>query len=349
MSKRYYYVTGNTAEGFLNYLDSNMEGINQTIILKHNSNTLKTIIINQLIKKYESEFDLEILHSALGSEYLDGVIIREKSLALITDQLSLPEIPGAIEIDLRLFLSDDTLLTDDLLEINNQYQGHTQEAYDDFSTGLKIHDGLENIYIDEMNFDKADQLADELIANLLKDIPEKKESTHTYRRLFGTNTKNGAVNVVPKLIKNLSNVYFLKGRAGTGKSTFMKKIAKACSAHGFDIELYYCSFDPSSIDMVLVPELDFCIFDSTDPHEFFPERDGESIIDLYEEAVTPGTDEKFKEEINKLNSTYKSYMKKGIQDLQKADEHLELLENQYTFTENDLQEIMNFVDGKIIQ
>ncbi|UJL45368.1 hypothetical protein KFZ58_13245 [Virgibacillus sp. NKC19-16] len=348
MSNQYYYVTGNTAEGFINHLDSNIESMKQIIVLKHPSNTLKTTVITQLIKKYEADFDLEILHSTLGNKFLDGVIIRELSLAIIVDQLSLSEIPGAIDIDLNLFLNDE-LLPDDLLGINNQYQSHTQAAYDNFSTGLKIHDDLEEIYIGEMDFDKADQLAKSFITNLLKDAPKSNESTHTYHRLFGTNTQDGVVNVVPHLIENLSNVYFIKGRAGTGKSTFMKKIAKACEEHGFDIEMYHCSFDPNSIDMVLVRALDFCIFDSTDPHEFFPAREGESIVDLYEEAVTAGTDEKFENEINKLNNPYKFYMKKGIQDLNNAGEYLELHEQQYTFTENELQDIINFVTGKIIQ
>src|SRR5699024_12618825 len=79
-----------------------------------------------------------------------------------------------------------------------------------------------------------------------------------------SNTSDGAVNIVPSLIHPLKNRYYLKGRAGTGKSHFMKKVMQACQRHGFDIELYHCSFDPNSVDMVLVRDLDFCIFDSTD-------------------------------------------------------------------------------------
>src|SRR5690606_31689042 len=101
---------------------------------------------------------------------------------------------------------------------------------------------------------------------------------------------DGVVNEVPYILNQVKNVYHIKGRAGTGKSTFMRRVVAACEAYGFDLELYHCSFDPGSLDMLLVRELDFCIFDSTEPHEFFPTREGEQIIDLYEEAVNPGTD-----------------------------------------------------------
>src|SRR5699024_7361779 len=94
-----------------------------------------------------------------------------------------------------------------------------------------------------------------------------------HERLFGTNTPDGKVNHVSALIAPFQNVYYVKGRAGTGKSVFMKEILNACKSYGYDIEMYRCSFDPSSVDMIIVRDLDFCVFDSTPPHEFFPDSD----------------------------------------------------------------------------
>lgn len=48
-----------------------------------------------------------------------------------------------------------------------------------------------------------------------------------------------------------------------------------------------------SLDMVLLRELDIVIFDSTAPHEYFPDRDNDEVVDMYEITVTPGTDEKY--------------------------------------------------------
>lgn len=323
MANLKYYVTANTAEGYVNLLDTNIKGIKHVVLLKHPSSLLKSKILRSLIDYFPND-NPEILLSALGKKYLDGFIIRDKSLAFLDE--SIAEGNGVVTMDLEEIYPTKP---QDQTTINNL----TQDAYDSFATGLKIHDDLEKVYIDQMDFERADQFADEFISNLLNNVSKRDHSPHTYHRLFGTNTSDGVVNVVPHLTSDISNVYHIKGRAGTGKSVFMKKIAKECLNHGIDIELYHCSFDPNSIDMVLVRDLDFCIFDSTDPHEFFPKREGEYIVDLYDELVAPGTDEKFEIQINELNNHYKSYMKKGISYLKRAGELREQVELKYTETD----------------
>jgi hypothetical protein len=129
----------------------------------------------------------------------------------------------------------------------------------------------------------------------------------------------------------------------------MKKVMKAAEDHGFDIELYHCSFDPNSVDMVLIRELEFCIFDSTDPHEYFPNGPGEEEIDMYEKTVTPGTDEKYEKEITELNTTYKSYMKQGVVELKAAGEIINQVEQRFTMDPRIIDKITSFIFGKIIE
>lgn len=321
----HYYVTGNTADGLVNFLDSNLNGIDQVIKLRHPSASLKTKVIQNLLEHYQNN-TIEVLHSPLGSRYLDGIIIRERSLAFLDEAIVTGE-STAINLEETVPTKDYPDLTD--------FNVLTQSAYDSFAKGLSIHDELEEVYISQMDFNHADQFTAEFISRLLTGVSKKDRTAHTFHRLFGTNTVDGVVNVVPHLKENIENVFFIKGRAGTGKSTFMKKISKACVEHGFDVEMYHCSFDSNSIDMVLVRDLDVCIFDSTDPHEFFPERDGEEIVDLYEELVTPGTDERYEAEINELNNNYKSYMKQGILYLQLAG--IKFDKNEQGFSNTDVQ------------
>lgn len=344
MSNVNYYVTGNTAKGLINLLDTNIKELNQIFILKHYSNKLKTELLNQLIKTSEVDHDIEILHSALGKNYLDGIILREKSIAVLSDSVVDLNNDQTTIIDLEKTLQKSSNIPK--AEQTN-YNHATQKAYANFATGLQIHDDLEAIYIKEMDFARADKLAEDFITKFLNDVSKQNRKPHIYRRLFGTSTSDGVVALVPELTENLARRYYLKGRAGTGKSSFMKKIANACVEHGLDVELYYCSFDPDSVDMVLVRNFDFCIFDSTDPHEFFPDRDGDVIIDLYEEAVTSGTDEKYAEEINDINSRYKAYMKKGIAYLKQAGNHLENMERNFTFREEDIEKAIAAILKKI--
>src|SRR5699024_9284040 len=128
-------------------------------------------------------------------------------------------------------------------------------------------------------------------------------------------------NYVSALIAPFRNVYYVKGRAGTGKSVLMKKILKACKSYGYDIEMNRCSFDPLRDDMIIVRDVYLCIFDSTPPNACFPDSGEAEVIDFYELTVTQGTDEKYQKEIAYWTEKYQSEMKKGMQEL-KALKHV---------------------------
>lgn len=311
-----YYITGNTAQGFVDLFSSNLHGVNQTLTLDYPSYKLNTAILQSIIQEYKECTPLEIMKSSICSKYLEGVILREKGVAIIIDG-------------------------------KNRFS-FTNLAYEHFAEGLRIHDELEQVFIQEMDFKKANQAAEGLIEKLLANTPREDRQAHTFHRFFGTNTMDGIVNEVPQLTERLDRVYHVKGRAGTGKSTFMKKIANACLTHGLDVELYHCSFDSNSIDMVLVPRLNICLFDSTDPHEFEPkDARREEIIDLYKIAVTPGTDEKYQEKISQLNHSYKSFMKKGLQVINEEGEAFVKKEAAKNISEAELKKAVDNIHLKL--
>lgn len=313
MQIKKYYVTGHTADGQIQLLASNIQGL-KVIRLTGESMAFQTQLLQNLITAFEGKTSIEVLKSSLSENYLEGVILREKGIAVLAKD------PPAIP-----------------------------EAYSYFAEGLKTHDKLEEIFIKEMNFKLADKRAEALIKSLLEGVQKKEGQGYVYQRLFGTNTIDGVVNEVPHLIADLDTVYHIKGRSGTGKSTFMKKVAKACLAQGLDIEQYHCSFDSNSIDMVLVPALNMALFDSTDPHAFEPQDvKREKVIDLYEIAVKPGTDEKYEKEISEVTKLYKSYMKKGIQEIKKHATTIMEQDKKIKFTNEEVEQALQKLQKEII-
>lgn len=75
--------------------------------------------------------------------------------------------------------------------------------------------------------------------------------------------------------------YILKGGAGTGKSSLMKRIANEFEKSGHVVR-FYCSSDPESLDAVLIEEMGVLIVDGTSPHVFDPVYPAVSqrIVDL---------------------------------------------------------------------
>lgn len=305
-----YYVRGHTADGLVNFSGSNLQGIETIIALKHDSKQFIADVLSWFRVKSKNTNKIELLYSPYLANKLEGLIFREESYALISADVILNESIVHKTIDLNDWLSMhvDERVNEEKMQVQN-------EAYDYFKQALSIHDQLEQIYIDEMNFSIADKLAEDLLSEMFTGVPRKNKQAHVFKRLFGTNTIKGATNEVEQIIEPIKHRVFVKGRAGTGKSVLLKKVLNESVQQGYDVELYHCSFDSQSIDMVLIRDLNYCLFDSTAPHEVFPTRKTDQVMDLYETTVTIGTDEKYAEKISKITNEYKKGMRNGLDSL----------------------------------
>ena len=81
---------------------------------------------------------------------------------------------------------------------------------------------------------------------------------------LGSNTAYGFFGDFSHLTRGKTVI--LKGGAGTGKSTLMKKVNEIALDAGFMTETYRCSSDVSSFDAVFVPSKNFAVIDGTSPH-----------------------------------------------------------------------------------
>ncbi len=98
-------------------------------------------------------------------------------------------------------------------------------------------------------------------------MPDR-EAVRTKNYFIGANTSRGFINYGDDIFADLHKLYVIKGGPGTGKSTFMRRLAKMACEKGYDVEYYYCSSDPSSLDGVVIPPLNIGITDGTPPHIF---------------------------------------------------------------------------------
>ncbi|WP_138419531.1 PRK06851 family protein [Aquibacillus sediminis] len=321
-----YYAGGNTAKGFYDLLASNLQGLESVYIVNGGLGTETSTLMKKLAQTWQEKgYTIELIHSSSDNDSLDGVIIPKLKFAIVDGTAPYtikPKAPGAVEHYVNLGTAWDTAVLaehrDDIIEYQQQIDELFTTAHQSFKTGLEIHDYLEEIYIKEMDFEKANKLTNLLIDTIFIGEQSATGSAKTHHRFFGASTPEGVVDFIPNITEGLAKRYFIKGRAGTGKSTVLKKLANAAKERNFDIELYHCGFDPDSMDMLIVRELGVCIFDSTDPHEYFPNRHGDEIVDLYEQTVTPGTDEKYEQEIAEFTNRYKQRMKDGVAYLQEA-------------------------------
>lgn len=264
----------------VSFYNSNFARLKHSIRLNGYSGFVVETVVNAVKEEADKRnLPVEIIHDPIdGSQ--KGIIVPEMSAGFISETL---------HADLA---------------------GNKQKAAELFLEAKKIHDKQEEIYIKNTDFERLNKLTDETADMLFGDFC-RANTGRDIHRFFGASTVFGSMNFIPELTADIQKRYFIKGRPGTGKSTFLKKLAAAAMNSGHDVEVYHCSFDPKSLDMIIVRQLGICVFDSTAPHEYFPEREGDIIIDIYETCVLPGTDEKYEEELGILENEYRAKLSEG--------------------------------------
>ncbi len=102
----------------------------------------------------------------------------------------------------------------------------------------------------------------------------------------GNNTPLGFFSYYKHILgqREANKIICIKGGPGTGKSTFMKRIAEYFSAQDEDIDYLHCSADADSIDGIVLKNRRTAIIDGTSPHITDPVTPGavDKIVNLGE-------------------------------------------------------------------
>ncbi len=99
------------------------------------------------------------------------------------------------------------------------------------------------------------------------------------------NSGSGFVSFYDRIFerRELTHRYLLKGGPGTGKSSFMKRLAAHAEGKGMRVETYRCSSDPDSLDGIVLDGR-IAVLDATAPHTVEPTLPGvqDEIVNLGE-------------------------------------------------------------------
>ncbi len=93
---------------------------------------------------------------------------------------------------------------------------------------------------------------------------------NTQKYFLAANSCQGFVSEFESNCTNDYYTYIIKGGPGTGKSSFMKKVAQKVAQNGQKVTLCPCSSDPESLDAVILEDLKIIIIDGTAPHTIDP-------------------------------------------------------------------------------
>src|SRR5690625_3280068 len=141
-----YYVHGHTGKGFVNYIMSNLQQIERVFLLKNADSYVITVLLDQLVGLFNNA-QVDLIKSTKSNQFTDGIILRNESVAILNEPILMGE---KIEEDNVSYFD---------LSVYPFYHGSTfnksfnneaavyEEVYDNFKTGIAIHEKLERIYI----------------------------------------------------------------------------------------------------------------------------------------------------------------------------------------------------------
>lgn len=131
------------------------------------------------------------------------------------------------------------------------------------------------------------------------------------RYFAAANSCDGFVSFFDDIYKNVNKLYIIKGGPGTGKSKLMRDIANEARNKNYDIEYFYCSSDPSSLDGIIINDINLGVVDGTAPHARDPKFPGvcEEIVnvgDFWKLSALNSKRDIIKNIINKKSELYEN-------------------------------------------
>lgn len=315
-----YYLSSYTSKGYVSFFDETLKNFKKIIVLKNVSSQLRDEIFSTLkIKLYSLNLDFDVILRPGTIGDIAAFIIPELSVTVALEELFSKELPLHSDIiDFAEKPHFDASLNINLTNIKKDIDSLKAKAYVHLKNAKMIHDDLEKLYITNIDFNKANSAVDALASKIFSGVGSMAEHGSEIKRFFGTLHPHTNVNYIDELTHDIQNRIFVEGRPGSGKSTCLKKISSIALEKGYNVEKYYCSLDPDSLDMVIIRELNICMFDCTDPHRKNPVHAGDETFDIYEISKNISVDDIYKEEILYNSNLYGIEVKKAKECLYSA-------------------------------
>jgi DNA replication protein DnaC len=334
------FAGGNTSRGFFS-LYSNIidQEATRIIVIKGGPGVGKSTFMKYIgDSMVEKGHDVEYFHCSSDPESLDGLVIPGLRVALIdgtAPHIVDPRFPGAVDEILHLgdYWDEAAMRShrQEIIRLTKEVGCLFQRAYRFLRAAGDILDDWSDANSEALDFGEANRVARTVLDETV-DNAEVAASPGHERHLFASAiTPLGFVNYLDTVVSGCPRRFILEGGPGSGKSTLISKVAQRVVECGYDVELYHCSLNPSSLEHLVVPALGVAVITSVEPHLWVPAADhgpDEVLVDM-DQCLDPRAVDKNAEVIAYDREMMNKMMDRAVIFLKQALEAHDTLESFY--------------------
>jgi len=341
---RSYFPGGNTPNGYISFFDRciDWQDANRIIIIKGGPGVGKSTIMKRIGKELLKDgLDIEYLHCSSDSTSLDGLVVPELKVAILDGtpphQMD-PKFPGIVDEILNLgeFWNTEGLVQKktEIQALQARNKRCYKRAYNYMKMAQIAHEDLKEIYEKALDISIISKKTNEILDYLFAGI-KRSDRKPNIKHMFASGiTPEGLVNFLDSLFSGLDKRYILTGHPGTGKSSFLKKVALEAESRGLNLEVFHCPMNIEKIDHIIIKDLNIGFITSVKPHILGNLKDTDEILD-FDEGLIKSKLKGYEETIN-----YDNFIKWDL--LQKAVKSLEETKMVHDDLEKCYIENMNF-------
>ncbi|PIC64745.1 hypothetical protein CSV79_05120 [Sporosarcina sp. P13] len=297
-----------TGKGIMHKYDELLEESRKTIFLKCLPTHALSQVLNDLAVHFvDKGHRVDRFMNPGNVDKTDAIFVKELSLFILQASHPISFEPTDIGGRHKVFCFYDVYHQEQLFDKQeevDQLQKVGKVCFEKAMASLKeakiIHDEWEVVNIQRMDWKRHEEMIEELKAEIFGTISLAKPS-HTAHRIIGSLSAGSAHDFIPSITKRLKRRLLIKGLPGTGKSTMMRALGEEAQRRGIDVLYGWCGLDPSSIDLVLFPELSIGLFDATQPHAYDAESPRDELVDI---VPLCAEDEKLEMQIDGIRQRY---------------------------------------------
>ena len=280
-TERHYFPGNNTPQGFFSYYKYilGQREANRIICIKGGPGTGKSTFMKRIGERFAKlGEDIDYLHCSADEDSLDGVILKNRRIALIdgtSPHITDPVTPGAVDkiINLGEFWNEEgiALNKDEIIDLNEDCSGWYRIAYKYLNAAKSVFKSLEEIYYKTVEDSEIYRVVADIVTSEYGEYPICLRPGRQKKFFAGAITPGGLVNYLRSLLDNIQKVYLVSVPEGFSNQSFMEVLKEGAVYRGFDTEVFYCPMGPDEkIDHIIVPQLSLAFITVNEYHDLEP-------------------------------------------------------------------------------